>query len=106
MMPITFLKIFLHMIYDQVYPKIEKKTIWKHLWSPWTTKWIKKSSKKEKQKLYKKNVYFKKLKRIEKSFNLKISKANMKMVLGIPGKYKYLKEKTILLAICLPLKQN
>ena len=106
MMPITFLKIFLHMIYDQVFPKIEKKTIWKHLWSPWTTKWIKKSSKKEKQKLYKKNVYFKKLKRIEKSFNLKISKANMKIVLGIPGKYKYLKEKTILLAICLPLKQN
>ena len=52
------------------------------------------------------NIYFKKLKRIEKSFNLKISKANMKMVLGIPGKYKYLKEKTILLAICLPLKQN
>ena len=50
------------------------------------------------------NIYFKKLKRIEKSFNLKISKANM--ILGIPGKYKYLKEKTILLAICLPLKQN
>lgn len=39
------------------------------------------------------NIYFKKLKRIEKSFNLKISKANMKMVLGIPGKYKHLKEK-------------
>ena len=47
MMPITFLKIFLHMTYDQVFPKIEKRTTWKHLWSPWATKWIKKSSKKK-----------------------------------------------------------
>ena len=47
MMPITFLKIFLHMTYDEVFPKIEKRTTWKHLWSPWATKWIKKSSKKK-----------------------------------------------------------